>query len=159
MTKVEIYYDFERTSPVTDYDVCSAGMPIATSVLVRWFVFGDTSVVARDTAIVWAYEKASVYASDNVCVRASDSSRVLAWERVKVYAYDNAKVDARDTAYVIAHDDATVWLSNYAKAEEYGNATVIASSIKYDRAAYKREVITLNKTLERLKIRSNKNDK
>lgn len=149
MTKVEIYYDFEKTRPVTDYKVYN-DLPIIR--YGHWFVFGNTSVIAKNTAIVCAYEKASVYAHDKAWVKISGSSRVLAWDSVKVDAHDNTKVCAREYAEVIASDNATVWVSNYAKAVVCDNATVISSGNEHDKAieSRERELICLTEAIERL---------
>lgn len=110
----KIYYDKEKTLPVTDYEVCRHAIPIIRTGI--WYVYGKTRVWARDDASVWAYENSlvnahdnsKVYAYGNSWVWAAGNSRVLAHNNSNVHAHDNSTVVANGNSWVVAYDNSWV---------------------------------------------------
>jgi len=90
-TKHEIYYDKEKTKPVTDYKVDEYGYAIIDTGV--FYVFGKTYVCAFGDSTIFAY----------------DNSRVSAYRNSGVLAYDKSEVWANEISWVHAYDNAAVW--------------------------------------------------
>jgi len=90
-TKHEIYYDKEKTKPVTDYEVDADGYAILK--IGKFYVFGESKVVA------WG--EARVVARDEAMVVAWGEARVKAFNEAEVVANDNSKLWATRTAKII----------------------------------------------------------
>ena len=88
-------------------------------------------VIARNSAMVDAYDSARVDAYDSARVYARNSARVYAYDSARVDAYDSAMVDARNSARVYAYDSARVDARNSARVDAYDSARVDA----YDSAS------------------------
>jgi hypothetical protein len=106
----EIYYDKEKTRPVTNYKVDADGYAIIRTGI--WYVYGKTKVRARDFSWVEAYGNAEVEAY-------ADSL---------VTAHDNSKVRCYEEAMVNATDHATVWIYGNKNVHTYGNLRLMAPS-------------------------------
>ena len=81
-TKHEIYYDFEKTKPVTDLRFDLDGYAIIKTGI--WYVYGQESVFALGDAAVYAYDNAQLIAIGN--------SQVYMYDNSWVQAYQNAKI-------------------------------------------------------------------
>jgi len=74
MTKQEIYYDKEKTRPVTDLEVDEYGYAIIRDGC--WYVFGVSKVKVYGEARVYAYNNATVWAYNHSFVWAFQDARV-----------------------------------------------------------------------------------
>ena len=104
-TKHEIYYDKEKTKPVTDYEVNVDGYALLKTG--KFYVFGESKVIASGEAVV--------VAQDEAVVKACDKAFVVAWQKARVKAFDNADVVARDEAVVLLYDNTALWADRTAK--------------------------------------------
>ncbi len=108
-TKHEIYYDIEKTRPVTDYEVGKYGYAILNTG--KFYVFGKTRCRAYQDSTIYAFDNSTVDASDNSTVYARDNSTVCAGDNSTVYNYDDSTVSVY-TAW--DYDDlADTWTSTY----------------------------------------------
>lgn len=89
-TNHEIYYDKERTRPLTNYQIDKYGYAILNTG--RFYVFGETRCMAYGDSILYAFDNSTVDASDNSTVYASDNSTVYAGDNSTVYNYDDSTV-------------------------------------------------------------------
>lgn len=99
----EIYYDLGKTEPVKDYEVNANGEAILNKG--TFYVFGETKVVANDTATVVARDRVRVTARDNSTCVAFDRSTCVANDTATVVAFDRSTVVAFDKSKVVAHDN------------------------------------------------------
>jgi hypothetical protein len=117
----EIYFDKEKTKPVTDYEVDADGYAILK--IGKFYVFGESKVVAWGEAMVIACDKAKVVARDEAMVIACDKAKVvardeamvIAWGEARVEAFNEAEVVANDNSIVSAHDNSKLWATRTAK--------------------------------------------
>ena len=86
----KIYYDKEKTLPVTDYEVCRHAIPIIRTGI--WYVYGETRVWARDDASVWAYENSLVNAHENSKVYSYGNSWVCRGVEWPMTIFQNSKI-------------------------------------------------------------------
>lgn len=70
---------------------------------------GYVVVIARDDALVVAYDNVWVFAYDDACVLAHDNSRVFAFDKARVSVQENSRVFARDNAKIAAVHNSMVF--------------------------------------------------
>ena len=110
----EIYYDKEKTKPVTDYEVNEDGYAILNTG--TFYIFGFTEVLALDKARVFSHDSSTVLAYDN--------SNVYAHEKSNVYAYDKSDIVATQRSIVKAYGNSCVTAGEHATVVPLGNSKV-----------------------------------
>jgi hypothetical protein len=82
MIKQKIFYDKEKTQPVTDFEVDEDGQAIIREG--TWYVFGRSIVEAHGASYVYAFDNATVHAFDYATVHAFDYAMGYAVESAEV---------------------------------------------------------------------------
>jgi hypothetical protein len=118
----EIYYDIERTKPVTDYEVNEDGDAIIRDGIVH--VFGLTHVHARGNSRVFCYEYTKVYGHDNTNILAHHESHVIAYGTSCIVATHRSFVKAYGNSCVTAAEHATVVPLGNSMVYAYGNSII-----------------------------------
>jgi hypothetical protein len=85
MVKQKIFYDKEKTQPVTDFEVAGGGVAIICEG--TWYVFGSSVVEVHGESYVYAYGRSWVYAFDNATVHAFDNATVHAFDKAKDWGW------------------------------------------------------------------------
>jgi len=81
-TKHEIYYDKQKTQPVTDLRFDLDGYAIIKTGI--WYVYGQESVLALGDATVYAYDNTQLIGLGNSQVYMHDNSWVKVYENAKI---------------------------------------------------------------------------
>ena len=81
-TKHEIYFDREKTQPVTDLRFDLDGYAIIKTGI--WHVYGQESVLALGDATVYAYDNTHIIGLGNSQVYMHDNSWVKVYENAKI---------------------------------------------------------------------------
>jgi hypothetical protein len=113
-TKHEIYFDKEKTKPVTDYEVNEDGYAILNTG--TFYIFGFTEVLALNEARVFAYDCSTVHAHDN--------SNIFAHDQSNVYAYDKSCIVATHESFVKAYGNSCVNAEGHSNVVPLGNSKV-----------------------------------
>jgi len=122
-TKHEIYYDIEKTKPVTDYKVDGDGYAILNTG--TFYIFGETKVKSYKQTNVSAYDDSTVVAYDDSTVVANDNSTVRAYADSQVLAYDNSTV----WTYV-GLGISQIYLHDNSWGQTHENAKIIDRTVK-----------------------------
>jgi len=121
--KYEIYYDKEKTRPVTDYEVDPNGYAILNAG--TFYIFKETRVKTYKKTLVFAYDDSTVVAYDDSTVVANDNSTVRAYADSQVLAYDNSTV----WTYV-GLGISQIYLHDNSWGQTHENAKIIDRTVK-----------------------------